>query len=106
MWFEVNKEQMEITVCSFLLPKFGVTKMKMRDAQDLHLLNTLRACGYNRSHTAKVLGTGLRYIQRNLARIGIPAGKATDIRSDVENYHGIFEIPVKLAISSIENKYK
>lgn len=47
------------------------TGSKWRDIEKTVILNTLRLKRYNRTHTAKTLGIGVRTLQRKLKRYGL-----------------------------------
>jgi hypothetical protein len=45
--------------------------MTLAELEAAHIIRTLRECGYNRTHTARKLGVGIRTIQRKLMQYGM-----------------------------------
>lgn len=50
--------------------------MRLDEATKSHILITFSKYNYNRTHTAKALGIGLRTLQRKLTKYGVAPGKA------------------------------
>ncbi|MGE0171249.1 MAG: helix-turn-helix domain-containing protein [Oligoflexales bacterium] len=44
---------------------------KLRDIEKIIIMETLKRKRYNRTHTAKTLGIGIRTLQRKLKRYGV-----------------------------------
>jgi DNA-binding NtrC family response regulator len=44
--------------------------MRLREAERIVILETLRRTNFNRTHTARALGIGIRTLQRKLKRYG------------------------------------
>lgn len=45
--------------------------MKLRDVEQIVILDTLTDNNFNRTHTARALGIGIRTLQRKLKRYGV-----------------------------------
>ena len=48
------------------------TGMKLKDIEKVVILETLKSQNFNRTHAARVLGIGIRTLQRKLKKYGVP----------------------------------